>query len=72
MDRELTVPFVESHVVYRNPDDLTMFVSLNQIRGKFNDSYTHMRIISGPPKYKRLYHRGVKDPYSVFQKKYES
>ena len=71
MDHEMNIPFIESHVVYRNfDDDETMFVSMNQIRGKFNDLYTQMRVISGPPRYEKLYNRGLKDPYSVFKDKY--
>ncbi len=71
-DQSVTLPndqintdFVQTHIIYYNPDNALEWMSLNGVRGSFNETYDSLFVLSGPP-------RGdeqisfFRDPFSLF------
>jgi hypothetical protein len=73
-DQSVTLPndqinpeFVQTHIIYYNPENSLQWTSLNGVRGAFSENYDSLFVFSGPP-------RGedhimfFRDPFSLFLK----
>lgn len=46
---QLSMEFIQAHVIYFNKKNPHEFISLNGLRGVFSDKFDEIRILQGPP-----------------------